>query len=141
MAIMATTTRGTRRTRNTRTTKTEAPAPVAEEPQVETPQVETPAAEPQVETPAEPKAARTTLRWTFPNGKDEYDDGKTQFAPSPFGGSYAITGETGSWTARYTDVEGNEHVLSENGSFGKAYNACVKHHKGLKPVEPAPAAS
>jgi hypothetical protein len=141
MAVMATTTRGTRRTRNTRTSKTEAQAPV--EPVVEPTTTPEGGSEPNGEAEA-PKAKAPTnnnLRWTFQD-KDAYEDGKNQTAPSPFGGSYAILGETGNWSARYTDADGNETVLAEPGSsFGKAYNASVKHHRGLKEAAKAAAAS
>lgn len=109
----------------TRTRRTAAPAveaPKAEEPKVETPVVEAPKA-----------LAGGKLRWVFPEGKTQYPDGKYQVATLGEN-SYAITGETGSWSCLHTDGEGTETVLAEPGSFGRAYNAAVKHHKANRVV-------
>lgn len=126
----------TNRTRSRRTA-----TPKVED--VETPQVEAQADTPQGETPETPKdeakkpLAGGKLRWVFPNGKDQYPDGKTQFAQlGP--NSYAITGEAGAWMATHTKDGVETPLVPEPGSFGRAYNACVTHHRKNRVVAVAP---
>jgi hypothetical protein len=78
---------------------------------------------------AAPKAAKPAgLRWQFPNGKDEYPDGKTQGAP--FGdGELAILRAGDGWKAIYR-VNGKIAETLATGSFGKCYTACTRHAKG-----------
>jgi hypothetical protein len=89
-------------------------------------------AEAPAKAPAKKAAPTATkpagLRWTFPNGKDEFKDGKTQIAP--FGkGELAILRSGEAWKAVYR-VNGKVTETLAEGSFGKCYNAAVKHAKG-----------
>jgi hypothetical protein len=85
----------------------------------------------QARTPAKKPAAATTpspkLRWTFPNGKDEYGDGKTQVAA--FGDGELVIERSGEkWQALYR-VDGKTVEALAEGSFGKAYSAAVKRSR------------
>lgn len=67
------------------------------------------------------------LRRTFPNGKDEFKDGKTQIAP--FGkGELAIERSGEQWRAVYR-VNGTVAESLAEGSFGKCYTAAVKRSR------------
>jgi hypothetical protein len=69
-----------------------------------------------------------TLRWTFPNGKDEFKDGKTQIAPFA-NGELAIERADEKWRAIYRVNGKVVETLAEPGSFGRAYNACTAFAK------------
>ena len=95
----------------------------------------TPAKAPAKKAPAKAPAKKVvaerpaSLRWTFPNGRDEFKDGKTQIAP--FGqGELAILKAGDGWKAVYREKGKKEQLLAE-GAFGKCYNACTKHAKGV----------
>jgi hypothetical protein len=66
---------------------------------------------------AAPAAARVSLKWTFPNGKDEFKDGKTQIAPFA-DGELAILKAGDGWKAVYR-VKGRKELLLAEGGFGK----------------------
>lgn len=86
----------------------------------------TPKAAPKAVTVTD-KPARATLRWQFPNGKDEFKDGKTQYADFD-GGQLGIERSGDAWRAVYK--VGKKETLLAEGTFGKCYNACTRHAKG-----------
>lgn len=92
-----------------------------------------PAKAPAKKAPAKALAAKATktagLRWTFPNGKDEFKDGKTQIAPFAHG-ELAIERSGEKWRAVYRVSGKVVETLAEPGSFGRAYNACTRYAKG-----------
>jgi hypothetical protein len=77
---------------------------------------------------AAPKATKPAgLHWTFPNGKDEFKDGKTQIAPFA-DGELAILRSGEQWHAVYR-VNGKVAETLAEGSFGKCYNAAVRRSR------------
>ena len=78
---------------------------------------------------AAPKAAPTPqhLRWVFPEGiENKLATGQTAVSADT---EYAIKpAAEGKWQAT-AERGGKTTVLVEAGSFGAAYNACIKHNK------------